>query len=294
LDSTNTAWIVLFGTFNGINEAYKMMRRFAPEIIYKPTTMGLLTRASLQPNDASDEERPHHHSTATTQTPQSTPVRNTLIKASSSDASEDGGSPSSPEDSKLTGSGGGLGDDQRKRKFSSSRSPLESKTDAKNDDSLFKAVQHRDWALASELISKDEGINFVAPSGTTVLHKAAERNAPEPFVKMLIEKGLDPNQTLYKKGFTSLHFAVQSNVKASLLEVLVGAGGNVNLADDQGLTPVHLAVTRNVTPKLLEILIEAGADLSLVDKNGHTPLSIALSSGASGELVKVLRREAVL
>ena len=64
------------------------------------------------------------------------------------------------------------------------------------------------------------------------MHKAAERNAPESIIRSLVDKGLDPNQPILKKGFTPVHFAVQSNSKPSLLEVLVKAGGDVNRADD--------------------------------------------------------------
>ena len=71
-----------------------------------------------------------------------------------------------------------------------------------------------------------------APSGTTVLHKAAEFNAPEHLVKSLISKGLDPNKAILKKGFTPVHFAIQSNSRPTVLEILVKSGADVNRVDD--------------------------------------------------------------
>ena len=72
-----------------------------------------------------------------------------------------------------------------------------------------------------------------------MLHKAAERNAPEALIQALLDHGLDPNHVVAKKGYNSLHYAVQSNSASTLLLTLIRGGGNVNHQDEVRLQFVH-------------------------------------------------------
>ncbi|KAH9252074.1 hypothetical protein BASA81_010056 [Batrachochytrium salamandrivorans] len=160
------------------------------------------------------------------------------------------------------------------------------------DDVLFKAVQRRDWPQVQALIDREEGLYFVAPSGTTVLHKAAERNAPDPVLQALLQKGLNPNQSVLDTSYASLHFAIKGNAKLSVFALLISAGADVNQPCERGLTPLHLLVRRNGPVKVLQLLLDRGARTDLQEEEmGYTPLALAQTlETCSQELIQVLER----
>ncbi len=56
---------------------------------------------------------------------------------------------------------------------------------------------------------------------------------------------------------------------------LIAHGADIGARGPGGRTAAHLAAERNTRPTTLAILVDAGADLAIHDDDGHTPLDIA-------------------
>ncbi len=79
-------------------------------------------------------------------------------------------------------------------------------------------------------------------------------------------------------GNTLLNLAVSLHAPP-IVEALLAAGADPNVANDRGWTPLHQAAYSN-QPRLAELLLHAGADLDLeAHGSGGTPLVVALFWG---------------
>ena len=91
------------------------------------------------------------------------------------------------------------------------------------------------------------------------------------------------NFTIYElpqwlKGDSPLHVAIApASYSREVIALLVGAGADVNLRNDEGETPLHVAVDVDHLP-LVHILLDVGADPDALDNHGRTPRSIGQSS----------------
>ena len=83
------------------------------------------------------------------------------------------------------------------------------------------------------------------------------------------------------EGETALYWAV-SRQHTEIVTILLGAGADPNVPDNDGYTPLHdVAEMGDCSPAraMLEALLAAGADPSRQEKNGRTPLDLAESTG---------------
>ncbi|GFO11587.1 serine/threonine-protein phosphatase 6 regulatory ankyrin repeat subunit c [Plakobranchus ocellatus] len=67
---------------------------------------------------------------------------------------------------------------------------------------------------------------------------------------------------------------------ATIIKQLLQQGANINVQDRSGCTSVHHAVIVGNSPALV-VLVEAGADLTMCDENGKNPLDLAWSKAFS-------------
>lgn len=74
---------------------------------------------------------------------------------------------------------------------------------------------------------------------------------------------------------TPLLSAIMTKQKVGMVKLLVEAGGDVNLADDEGLTPLMHSDCSAVT----ELLLQRGADVHARDCGGRTALLYARTAG---------------
>ena len=86
-------------------------------------------------------------------------------------------------------------------------------------------------------------------------------------------------------GDTALMVASE-NGHRDVVELLVGAGADVNQVDEDGWTALMCA-SNNGHREVVEALVGAGADVNLAKKNGETALMLASQSGRR-DVVKVL------
>ncbi len=124
---------------------------------------------------------------------------------------------------------------------------------------------------APEILTWDSGHH----TGTLLQYALSKRDA-ELFA-FLLDAGADPNHRNLAQGRGPLHTlaAMRWNGQDGL-KLLIAAGADVNLSDNDGLTPLHIAVQQG-NVELINSLLAAGADPDLKNKAGGTPLTYAAS-----------------
>ena len=79
-------------------------------------------------------------------------------------------------------------------------------------------------------------------------------------------------------GATALHWAVYWD-DPDMVDLLIKAGANVNVANDLGVTPLMLACSEGVSAPVIERLLMAGADANVRLLAGESPLMTAARTG---------------
>ncbi|MGH9421733.1 MAG: ankyrin repeat domain-containing protein [Thermoanaerobaculia bacterium] len=127
--------------------------------------------------------------------------------------------------------------------------------------------------------------------GDTPLHLAAAA-LEENIVTFLLERSANP-KTVNRRRASPLHYASDPRPRSGgvwnperqtrVIDCLIGAGAEVDLADDGGATPLHRAVRARGVAAVHELL-KHGANVSAaLHVSGSTPLHLAVTgSGASG------------
>jgi len=121
-------------------------------------------------------------------------------------------------------------------------------------------------------------------AGRTVPLIEAVKEANIAAVRALVQQRVDVNAPAVD-GSTALHWAVNRDDR-STVDLLIGAGANVRVANRYGVTPLSLAA-ENGNEVIIERLLKAGADPNAVSSGGETVLMTAARTGRV-EAVKVL------
>lgn len=138
-------------------------------------------------------------------------------------------------------------------------------------------------ALAGAGASVDEENN----DGITPLILASRKARPD-LVKLLLEHGAEPS-IRGAAGNTALIFACEGRHASDndptytsrmeeCIRLLVGAGADINAANDLGETSLHWAATL-LNERVAEVLLELGADPNVTSVSGVTPLANAHANG---------------
>jgi ankyrin repeat protein len=96
-------------------------------------------------------------------------------------------------------------------------------------------------------------------------------------VRELLLKRTDVNRPA-GDGATALHWAVYADDLA-LVDLLIAAGANVDVANDLAITPLHLASAAG-NAAIVTRLLDKGADPNAASETGVTPLMEAARSGS--------------
>ena len=133
-------------------------------------------------------------------------------------------------------------------------SPVKTSCAASIDD-LIRAVWGFDTAKAAALIDGGVDVNTADGKGTYPLILACSYKDNDEMIKLLLEKGANPNVS-GPKGETPLGFAAKYSLKA--VQMLVEKGADVNAKDEAGFTALRWAQKMEQS-KIVEFLKKNGA-----------------------------------
>jgi ankyrin repeat protein len=147
-----------------------------------------------------------------------------------------------------------------------------------NPEMMRKAAEA--FAEIAEIFTRWKGRarDSQRPGDRPALIHAVMRNDPEK-VAALIKAGVWLDET--DEGETALHWAV-SRQHTEIVVMLLDAGANPNVPDNDGYTPLHDVAEMGDCPPartMREALLAAGADPSRQEKNGRMPSELAGSTG---------------
>ena len=104
-------------------------------------------------------------------------------------------------------------------------------------------------------------------------------------IYMLLSKGTSPR--LATRDGTCLHYAVYGDCSKEVLETITNHGADVNVTDKKNRTALMKACNkRNINA--LNVLLRAGADPKITDDDGNTSLHHAVRGGCSKEVLETL------
>jgi ankyrin repeat protein len=150
---------------------------------------------------------------------------------------------------------------------------------------LMHAAMHDDAPVVKRLIESQGDVSAGDARGWTPLMHATRRDRGYPAViELLIGAGAEVNAA-HNCGGTALSSACY-NGHVGAVERLLDAGAQVNVKDEAGWTPLICACVNGHTP-VVKLLLAAGAEANAKDRTGRTPLGVALDSGHQ-ETVKML------
>ncbi|CAB0042626.1 unnamed protein product [Trichogramma brassicae] len=124
-------------------------------------------------------------------------------------------------------------------------------------------------------------VNYTDESGYSHFHAACQFSCEEA-VRRFLESGQDPNCIWTETGDSVLHIAVISEEPGNnIVEPLLRAGADPNVANKEGLTPLHIIAREDWDCEMLERFLQINNELNQLvqinarDKLGNTPLHLA-------------------
>ncbi|CAL5428157.1 unnamed protein product [Camellia sinensis] len=133
------------------------------------------------------------------------------------------------------------------------------------------------WVQVATTEEIVEAIDVPSPAGTALCMAAALKKDHESegreLVKILLEAGANPEAQDTPHFRTALHTAAVAN-DVELVKVILDAGVDVNIRNMSNTIPLHLALAKGAKP-CVELLLSAGANCNLQDDDGDNAFHIA-------------------
>ena len=169
---------------------------------------------------------------------------------------------------------------------------------SKGQTPLHGATNHK---IVKDLVAAGADINAFDKNGNTPLHVMIMAGAV-PAVQLLLQAGANVTLKNSYKGDTPLHIAVTPIFRhATIVQLLVKSGAQVNELNNFGETALHLASKNKIGPidrNIVKILIDHGADINVLNCAGQKaadqkddPLHDAASNGDTKEIEKILKNK---
>ncbi|THU47380.1 hypothetical protein C4D60_Mb09t14880 [Musa balbisiana] len=133
------------------------------------------------------------------------------------------------------------------------------------------------WVEVASQEDIDEAIDISSPNGTALCMAAAlkktRENEGRELVRILLTAGADPTAQDEMHFRTALHTAAMIN-DAELVKIILEAGVDVNIRNAQNTIPLHVALNRGAN-SCVGLLLAAGANCNLQDDDGDNAFHIA-------------------
>lgn len=152
------------------------------------------------------------------------------------------------------------------------------------------AAARDDIETVRALLKKGADVNGAQGDGSTALHWAAA-NANRKLADLLIASKANLSAQTRLAGITPL-FVAAKNGAAGVVEDLIKAGADVNLANAAGTTPLMMAASAG-DPATIRILIEHGAKVNAAEStHGQTALMFAAALNRSDAVSLLMKNGA--
>lgn len=145
---------------------------------------------------------------------------------------------------------------------------------SRDGEDLFEAIRSNNESAVRDLIKRGAGLNFEKKDETPLI--LAIRDKKTGIAKILLEAGADPNFAESVHGGTPLRWAVQmSNI--DIIEMLINQyNADVNFRLKDGRTLLHTAADLNPDERITVMLLAAGCDANVINEDGRSPLDLAI------------------
>ncbi len=155
----------------------------------------------------------------------------------------------------------------------------------KNGNSLLlSAIINNDLVAFKFLLENGANFNFRNEQGNPrdrlVVMEQAAIAENEEFLRMLLEKGADPNAFDSYLKYGVLFEAIMTT-KIKNVKLLVSYGADINAIGPNGSTPIHSAISIN-NFEIANYLLDKGADLTIKNKWGYSPVDTLKMFGDAG------------
>lgn len=155
---------------------------------------------------------------------------------------------------------------------------------------LSESFKKGDEILLVAPIKQGADVNVKNKYGATALFMAVLANSTTG-VRILLSAGAKPDALRPKTGESALFMAAQKK-NLEIVDALIGAKADVNLASQRGLTPLFIANVMNAND-IVRQLIKAGANPNIRDiKKNTSPLYIAAERGNVENIQMLLKAKA--
>jgi uncharacterized protein len=143
---------------------------------------------------------------------------------------------------------------------------------------IIGAVYRKDLGRLQSLTAEE--VNQHDEDGRTpLMHAVLASDADPEVVRLLIDRGADPDVADAGQHWTAMHFAARDQ-NAAIVGALLKEGAAVDPVDVFGDTPLWRAVmTVGTDLTTTKMLVDAGADPRRKNDHGSAPLDIAQTTG---------------
>ncbi|KAL9131206.1 MAG: hypothetical protein Q9217_000808 [Psora testacea] len=149
---------------------------------------------------------------------------------------------------------------------------------------LHVAIKKGEEACADLLISHGADVHNVARNGKTTLWHACDQSMPV-LVQILLEQGVDPNQSDRETGQSALHQAARSG-DSEMVKTLITHSANINAITKDSVTPLSIAA-EDGHKDIVKVFLNAKADVNIPSSCSRHAIHQAAEEGHV-EIVKML------
>jgi hypothetical protein len=140
-------------------------------------------------------------------------------------------------------------------------------------DNIFDAIEDNNVEEMKLFLEKGADLDIMNDYGVPVLINAIIHKRNE-FVKLLLEKGANPNLQITTNKTAPLHVAVR-RINTEIVKLLLEKGADPNIKTHEGYTCLFIiAENKSFNGEIATLLLEKGADPNITNSSGKKAIDI--------------------